>query len=162
MGFNFAPLKEQLLQIRTLHLSKNASNFLEKLIWIVIAIFGTTWFCYFINFQFEVWRDDGVYLAKADLELSDINYPAITFCSQGANKLGIVEGLGNYIDPDLVVKNGTLAWIQEHVAKCAFVNVFILRWIKNSPYHYYEGIVYEHYCLTTQRKKSCEVLPIIG
>ena len=161
MAFDLAPLKEQLLQIRTLHFSKNASNFLEKLIWISIVIFGITWFCYFINFQFEVWRDDGVYLAKAELELSDINYPAITFCSQGANKLGIVEGLGNYIDPDLVVKNGTLAWIQEHVAKCSFLELYILRWIENNFQHYYEGIIYEQYCLASQRKQSCEVLPTI-
>ena len=81
-----------------------------------------------------------------DSELSDIDYPAITFCSQGANKLGIAERLGNHIDPNVVVKNGTIAWIQKHMVKCALLEF------------YNNGGDYYWYCLVQQNPQSCEVL----
>ena len=36
-----------------------------------------------------------------DIDLSDVEYPAITICSEQTTKYAFAERLGNYIDPDL-------------------------------------------------------------
>ena len=47
-------------------------------------------------------KDENPLIAiRGDIDLSEVEYPAITICSEQTTKYAFAERLGNYIDPDL-------------------------------------------------------------
>ena len=113
-------LKEEILGFRTIGLIKSATLIIEKLFWLLIAMAGTLWFFYFMGFQISLWNTHSTKATKGQLKLSDIDYPAVTFCSKVANKYGIVERFGNHLDPHAKLKNEDLAWLQKQLMNCSF------------------------------------------
>ena len=113
-------LKEEILGFRTLGLIKSATLIIEKLFWLLIVILGTIWFIFFIGFQITLWNTHPTTATKGQLALSDIDYPAVTFCSKVANKYGIVERFGNHLDPHTKLKNDELSWLQKQIMNCSF------------------------------------------
>ena len=92
----------ELRNITTIDLAHKAANVLEKILWATIGIVGTIWAFVFISSQFQLWNENPWLSSKADVDLSQLKYPAITFCSEGATKYAVAERLGNYIDPTLM------------------------------------------------------------
>ena len=111
-------LKEELLKVKTFKLITRASHASEKLFWIIVAISGTVWFLYFMSFQFRIWNDNSTFKSRAKLNLSDIDYPAVTFCSNSANKYGIVERFGNYLNSDAKLNHEFISWLQNVITAC--------------------------------------------
>ena len=97
MAVNLNEIKEELDNIRTINLAKN-THLAEKLFWILVSTLGTIWFFYFMSFQFILWRDSSTIEGKIKSNLSDVDYPAISFCSKYVNKYGVAERFGNYLD----------------------------------------------------------------
>ena len=111
-------LKQELLKIKTIELTTGASRVIEKLFWMTIAISGTFWFLYFMSFQFKLWNDNSTFRTDANLNLSDIGHPAVTFCSKTTNKYGIVERFGNYLDSNVKLDHEFFTWLQNFITSC--------------------------------------------
>ena len=115
----FDSIKRELQNIRTVDLTKESTHIYGRGVWTMIAMFGLIWFFFFMNFQIQLWNDKNIILSKALMELSDIDYPGVTFCSKSVNKLGVCERLGNYLNPDIKLDIESLSWIKKSVIKCA-------------------------------------------
>ena len=56
------------------------------------------WIVYFINLIIE---DENPLIGRwMNIDLSEVEYPAITICSEQTTKYAFAERLGNYLDPD--------------------------------------------------------------
>ena len=86
--------------IKSLDLLSKAANMLEKLIWGVVFIFGMFWASYFLIYETQSWQGAPSVIRWQNLNLSEIQSPAITFCSQTSTKFAIAEQLGNYLNAD--------------------------------------------------------------
>ena len=93
-------LTQRLKSIATYQLVTQSSSVIEKLFWSSIAISGTIWGFYFIVHQFQTWEASPHIVTRANVQLFDLNYPAITLCSKGNSKYAIAERLGNYLNPE--------------------------------------------------------------
>ena len=111
-------IREETLNIKSLELTKGSSHIAESIFWILIAMSGTTWFFYFMNTQVRIWNENKIIVNKMEMELSEIDYPAISFCSNSANKYGIAERLGNHLDPNVKMENEFLTWLKKTAVSC--------------------------------------------
>ena len=73
---------------------------IEKLIWIAFAILGTTYFGHLLVSQITSWNEHSVITLKGHERISDIDYPAVTFCTMTNSKYAIMERIGNVLDLD--------------------------------------------------------------
>ena len=79
--------------IGTLSLSVNATNIIEKICWLFIWLLGSILTSMFINEQIESWKRNPIIASRLWVDLSEIPYPAITFCHQGNTRMEAVERL---------------------------------------------------------------------
>ena len=119
MKVTIAAIKDELLMIRTLELSKKTTLVMEKVLWILIALCGTVWFCFFMASQVKLWKENKIIISNAAMDLSEVDYPSITFCSERGYKYGVAQRLGNYLNPDKKINNQLLAWIRKATLMCA-------------------------------------------
>ena len=112
---NKEAVKEELRNITTVNLIASTSNILEKLLWALIAIFGT-WFIYeVVSIQFDFWNENPILTTRQMVKLSDMPLPSMTFCHKGLHKYGPVEQLGNYIDPEKEIPKEVIAIRNEFI-----------------------------------------------
>ena len=76
-----------------------ASCIFEKLFWISLGLIGFVYIVNLLILQVNSWDENAYFVSRASLPLSNIEFPAITFCSRGTSKYAIVERLGNLFDP---------------------------------------------------------------
>ena len=86
--------------IVTLKLTFEASNITEKILWISLALSGFSYISHLIFSQVISWNRNASFTTQKKVELSEIEFPAVTFCSRGATKYSIAERLGNLLDPN--------------------------------------------------------------
>ena len=91
-------LTNQLGDFTSIRFVAKTANVIEKLLWISIAIVGTVYIGYTMFSQIQYWNEFPVLQTKGTLDLSNMTFPAITFCPKTVPQFGIVEGLGNYLD----------------------------------------------------------------
>ena len=72
--------------------------------------------------QLDNWRDNPTLVTKVTKKLADMPLPAVTFCHKGLHKYGLVEHLGNYIDPEKKVPKEVVA-IRNEFMKVEFQKV---------------------------------------
>ena len=96
----FSLAGEELTNITTLKLITSSRSILEKILWALIAIGGTIFIYNVVERQLDNWRDNPALVTKFTKKLADMPLPAVTFCHKGLHKYGLVEHLGNYIDPE--------------------------------------------------------------
>ena len=155
-------LKEEAFNIRTVELISKSKKIAERLFWFLVAFCGALWFVTFMASQVEIWKQNSVLITKAEVELSDLDYPAVTFCSKTANKYGVAERFGNYLDPKVDQNQAFCSWLRTIVVRCA------LKYIKNgnTGYHLITGEkydVYNDFCLAPSgdpTSPKCEVWSI--
>ena len=75
--------------VATIDLACKAENVIEKLIWLSLGILGIVWAAYFVALIVE--DENPVVKVELDVPLTEIRKPAITICSKGSTKFGIVE-----------------------------------------------------------------------
>ena len=145
----FQVIFDELRNITTIDLAHKAANILEKTLWASIGIVGTIWAFVFIESQFQLWNENPWLTTKADVDLSQLQYPAITFCSEGSTKYAIAERLGNYINHE-VSMNGS--------QDMSYLKMSLLRKILQiHDFTVQEGKkAYESVC-KKERSKDCEV-----
>ena len=107
--------------ITTFDLTCKATNLLEKALWISIFIIGAVWAYYFITLQFVLWRENPFITTQWDVELSDLNNPAVTVCLGGSTKYAVAEKLGNYYNPNITLPKELLK-LQETLLLCALID----------------------------------------
>ena len=93
-------LKNELRGIKSVDLLLKAANIIEKLFWGVVFIIGMVWATYFLNTELESWQETPSIMRYQQLKLSEIQSPAITFCSPSWTKFAVAERLGNYLNAD--------------------------------------------------------------
>ena len=91
---------EELRNIATVDLTIKATNYFEKLVWICMVLFGLIWVTYVMREQFLDWSENPTILTKSKMKLSDMEFPALTICSEGSTKFAIAEELGNSFAPN--------------------------------------------------------------
>ena len=94
----------EIKEIKTIGLACSAPSILEKFFWILLGSGGFGWSVYFISQQFFMWSENPLIIQKNDMELNEINYPAMTICSQTSTRYAIAERIGNYINPENIPK----------------------------------------------------------
>ena len=143
---------DELRNITTVDLVYNARCFFEKLLWATIGIIGTIWAFVFFESQFKLWNESPWLTTRAHVHLSQLQYPAITFCSDGSTKYAIAERLGNYINHE-VSMNGS--------QNMSYLKMNLLRKILNI--HDFTVMAgkqtYESRC-RKERNKYCEVVQV--
>ena len=107
----------ELKNIRSLELISIATNVVEKILWGIFGLCGIAWAFYFLPWNFQIWMENPSYLTKADIELAEIDYPAITIATPGSTKYAIAERLGNYIKPNKLPK--TIRQIRSLLLECS-------------------------------------------
>ena len=153
-------LKEEFSDVRTVDLISKSKKMAERLFWFLIATSGTMWFFIFMSFQFEIWNRNSIQITKADVNLSDLNYPAVTFCSKSANKYGVAERVGNYLNANSDLEHEFFSWIRAFSIGCA---LFLIRRGETGSANNYYIDIYKENCLTytvEHTSPSCEVLLI--
>ena len=75
-----------------------ATNIIEKLIWITISVCGTVWIGSILSIQIIQWKENPVLIRQENLDLTDMTYPAVTFCPQTISEFSIAEGFGSFLD----------------------------------------------------------------
>ena len=84
--------------ILSIKLATEASAITEKLIWISFAILGSTYFGHLLVSQVESWDEHSVMTFKGYESISNIDYPALTFCTRTNSKYAIMERIGNVLN----------------------------------------------------------------
>ena len=103
MTQNFKVVIDELKNITTVNLIANASSILEKILWAMIAIFGTLFIYQNIDAQLRYWNENPALVTKQTVKLSDMPVPSVTFCHKGLQKYGPVERLANMINPEKTI-----------------------------------------------------------
>ena len=101
-------LEDELKNIGSIDLACKATNFLEKFLWISFGLVGIAWFVFFMIGVIE--DNNPLTSIREDLKLKDVNYPAITICSDSTTKYALAERLGNYIDPNSDLPDNLKLW----------------------------------------------------
>ena len=109
----FSLAGEELTNITTLKLITSSRSILEKILWALVAIGGTIFIYNVVGIQLDNWRDNPALITKVTKKLADMPLPAVTFCHKGLHKYGLVEHLGNYIDPEKKVPKEVVAILNE-------------------------------------------------
>ena len=91
-------LNYQFNNFTSIEFVRKASNLIEKLIWVIIAVGGTGYIGKLMYVQLFVMNSDPSILEKETISLLNLTYPAVTFCPKMTSDLAIVEGLGNYLN----------------------------------------------------------------
>ena len=112
---NKEAVKEELRNITTVNLIASTSNILEKLLWALIAIFGTLFIYDVVTTQLNFWSENPILITRQMVKLSDMPLPSMTFCHKGLHKYGPVEQLGNYIDPEKEIPKEVIAIRNEFI-----------------------------------------------
>ena len=81
-----------------------ASNIAEIFLWTSLGILGITWILHIMSIMIK--DENPLVSIRGDMKLSDIEYPAITICSEHTTKFAFAEQLGNYVDPDQELPHG--------------------------------------------------------
>ena len=140
--------------ITSLKLTFEASAIIEKLIWICFAILGSTYFVYLIISQVTSWEKHSVLASKWYYPISEIDFPAVTFCTRANTKYAIAERIGNSVD------------LNSEIVKEKFLplrNVLIQNVIKegaNKAENNYHSDCTNYnfgYSTKTERERYCEV-----
>lgn len=100
MGAKFKQFMNELKNVKTVGLAYIADNLLEKFFWVSIGLLGIAWGFYLIPSNVDVWINNPSIVTKSNMNLSQIQYPAITIKSPGITKYAILERLINYVRPD--------------------------------------------------------------
>lgn len=77
-----------------------ASHLIEKLIWICLGTLGTVYFAYLLTSQVKSWDENSILVSKRQKSINEIDFPAITFCSQSNTQYAVAERFGNFLDLD--------------------------------------------------------------
>ena len=120
MTTSLEKLKEEFFNVRIFELIKTSSYIIEKVFWFLIFLSVTIWFFYFTSTQSVIRHQNSMVSSNANLKLSDVNYPAISFCSRAANKYGIAERFGNYLNPEAHLDHEFLSWVRKVAMNCSF------------------------------------------
>ena len=134
MAAKFQRIKEELRNFTTVNLIADASSILEKVFWALIAILGTLFIIDVVVIQLDYWRENPILVTKQTLKLSDMPLPSMTFCHKGLQKYGIVERLGNYIDPEKEIPEEVFNVRNE------FIEVQFKRIVKDSGINFCEWL----------------------
>ena len=75
-----------------------AKSIAERILWASLGIVGMAWIIFFVE---RIIEDENPSTVRRDrISLADIEYPAITICSEQTTKYAFAERLGNYLDPE--------------------------------------------------------------
>ena len=118
----FVAAREELTNITTLNLITSSGSMLEKILWAMVAIGGTIFIYNVVDLQLDNWRDNPALVTKVTRKLADMPLPAVTFCPKAMQKYGLVERLGNYIDPEKKVPKEVVA-IRNEFLKVEFQKI---------------------------------------
>ena len=78
-----------------------AGHFIEKLIWICLGTLGSLYFGYLLVSQVTSWDENSILVLQQQKYITEIDFPAITFCTKSSTKFSIVERIGNSLDLSL-------------------------------------------------------------
>ena len=159
-------LTNQFYNFTSLEFVSKASNLIEKLIWIIISVCGTVWIGNIVLIQVTQWIENPVLLRQENLDLSDMTYPAVTFCPKTISEFSIAEGFGNFLDLNKSLPSQAVSIRNEAVKmywrnKLPYVGCILDHWINT---HVSSLANYFDQCCKGQyqwKEKACKVRKVI-
>ena len=85
-----------------------SAYFIEKLIWICMGTLGSIYFGYLLVSQVNSWDENSILVSHERKSINEIDFPAITFCTQKSTKYAIAERIGNSLSLESSFKRGEL------------------------------------------------------
>ena len=79
--------------VGTLSLCFKASNVIEKICWLSMWILGSIYVLIILFDTFESWNLNPTISSKKWIDLSEVDFPAITLCHQGNTRLEVADRL---------------------------------------------------------------------
>ena len=79
--------------ISSLKFFLDASHFIEKLFWFAMWIGGSIFMVYIVQDQIVSWQSNPIMTHTLTSKLTDLDFPALTFCPLFSNPLGPKERL---------------------------------------------------------------------
>lgn len=92
-------LSDELKNIRSIELAYSSKNVVLMFVWTILGLIGIAWAFYLFPNNYDVWKHNPSIISKANLDLRQIDYPAISISVPGVTKYALAERLGNYIQP---------------------------------------------------------------
>ena len=134
--------------ISTIDLACKAENAFEKLIWLCLGILGIVWATYFVGLIIQ--DENPIVTVAQEVELTEIRKPAITICTKGTPKFGIVERVGNHLNP------GNLP----QIVSGWFAKMIVCGLLHNRPSYTFSYESFRKVCPANvqSNKTSCEVI----
>ena len=71
----------------------DSSHIIEKIFWLSMGILGTIGMSFVIMHQVQSWNLNSILSNSKWVELSEVDFPAITFCHQGNTRMAIADTL---------------------------------------------------------------------
>ena len=69
----------------------DATHIVEKILWVSMGILGTVFMSFFVASQVDSWGSNPILPTRKWIDLSKVDFPAITFCHQGNTRMAFVE-----------------------------------------------------------------------
>ena len=88
----------ELKSVVTINLACKAESTVGKAFWSSLGVIGIAWAVYFLGIIFL--NENPIILFDVDVDLKEVEKPAITMCSKGSTNLAFPERLGNFLSPE--------------------------------------------------------------
>ena len=102
--------------VGTLSLSFNTSNIIEKICWLLMWIFGSVLTFMIVSDQLESWKRNPTISSRKWVDLSEVPFPALTFCHQGNTRMEVAERLLEAADESSPKVRHFKSWLLKHTA----------------------------------------------
>ena len=119
---------DEIESIGSIELAVKATNILEKILWITFFVIGVSWLGYFMKEIID--NNNPKTSIRLPLEVKDLEYPAITICSESTTKYALPEVIANQLDPNssipqiekwwktLISRIVENSWLYDFEARC--------------------------------------------
>lgn len=102
----------ELKSVVTINLACKAESIVGKAFWSILGVIGIAWLIYFLGLIFL--NENPVITLDADVDLKEVEKPALTICSKGSTNLAFAERLGNFLRPEREnLPKNVLMWQKE-------------------------------------------------
>ena len=82
--------------------------FIEKFIWICMGTLGSIYFRYLLVSQVNSWDENSILVSHERKSINEIDFPAITFCTQKSTKYAVAERIGNSLSFESIFRREEL------------------------------------------------------
>ena len=128
---------ENIKCVTTINNTLEANNIVERILWLSLTLSGTFWMIWVVHLAFKEYTENPSFTVKTSSDLSEVDHPAITYCTEGSTKNAIAERIGNYLNANETLPK-SLAALRSTLLKCVLREGQTISSLE-SQYRYFDG-----------------------